>query len=78
MIQFIIAVRDKYDKLCTDYNNLKTNQDKLLALKNQKEAVIQHLQDQNAGIFVEIDILQEKLERQGIIDPSVDNAFNEH
>ena len=41
LIKFIVAVCDEYNKLAVNYNNLDVKHDKkLLALKNQKKAVI--------------------------------------
>ena len=74
LIQFIVAVCDKYDKLCNNYNSLETNWDELPASKNQKKAMIQYLHDQNAVIFAEIDTLQRRLKRQSIVsDQSIVN-----
>ena len=54
LIKFIIAVRNKYNKLAVNYNNLDTEYDKeLLTLKNQKESVIQYLKSHNADLTAE-------------------------
>ena len=43
LIKFIVAIRNEYNKLTVDYNNFDVKNDKLLALNNQKKAVIQYL-----------------------------------
>lgn len=59
LIKFVVAVRDEHDELAADYNNLESDRDELLASRNQKEAVIQYLQNQVTAVTQENDTLRD-------------------
>ena len=71
LIKFIVAVRDKYDKLVVDYNQLLASKDgdntqnKTLA---EKQGVICYLQDQVADLTAENDTFC-RLQEQSIANP---------
>ena len=73
LIKFIIAVRDKYDELVVDYNQLlalkdgDNTQNKALA---EKQGVIRYLQGQVADLTAENDTFRQ-LQEQAIVDPPV-------
>ena len=68
LIKFIVAVRDEYDELATDYNQLKN---KSLI---EKQGVIQYLQGQVTDLTAENDTLR-RLQEQVIVNSSVDQPI---
>lgn len=86
LVKFVIAVRDKYDELAADYNQLEVDRDELLASRNhdntrdkvlmQKEGVIKYLKDQVAALTAENHTLR-RAQEQAIVDPPVSHGDNE-
>ena len=71
LIKFIVAIRDEYDELVADYNQLSAlndrdnTQDKALA---EKQGVIRYLQGQVADLTAENDTFR-RLQEQSIVNP---------
>ena len=62
LIKFIIAIKDEYNKLATNYNQLEMEQDKLLTrdkLLTEKQGVIYYLRGQVADFTAENDIFRQ-------------------
>ena len=80
LIKFIVAVRDEYDKLVVDYNQLQSEwNDELLASKEwdntqetKKQGVIHYLQGQVADLTAENDTFR-RLQEQAIVNPLGNN-----
>ena len=72
LIKFIVAVRDEYDELVIDYNQLLASKDgdntqnEALA---EKQGVIRYLQGQVADLTAENDTFR-RLQEQSIVNPS--------
>ena len=81
LIKFIVAVRDKYNKLVVDYNQLQSERnDELLASKERdntreakKQRVIHYLQSQVADLTAENDTFR-RLQEQAIVNPPGNNG----
>ena len=70
-----MAVRDEYNELATNYNQLKIERDKLLTRDEsltEKQGVIRYLQGQVVGLIAENDTLC-RLQKQAIDNPPVVN-----
>ena len=75
LIKFIVAVRDEYDELVVDYNQLQNKRDNTREVENQ--GVIRYLQGQVADLTAENDTLL-RLQEQAIVDnaPTADPPGN--
>ena len=70
LIRFIVAVRDEYNELATNYNQLEMERDKLLTRDEsltEKQRVIHYLQGQVADLTAENNTFR-RLQEQAIVD----------